>query len=60
MEGISIPLIGYEIYDPDTKNKLELEYCQEVLIDYIIPVSIDENIDFSLIIFPNNLIYFFI
>ena len=43
MEGISIPLIGYEIYDPDTKNKLELEYCQEVLIDYIIPVSIDEN-----------------
>ena len=43
MEGISIPLIGYEVYHPDTKEKLELKYCQEVLIDYIIPVSIDEN-----------------
>ena len=55
MEGISIPLIGYEVYHPDTKEKLELKYCQEVLIDYIIPVSIDENNLFKYD--PNNEYY---
>ena len=55
IEGISIPLIGYEIYHPDTKVKLELKYCQEVFIDYIIPVSINENNIFKYD--PNNEYY---
>ena len=43
MEGLSIPVIGYEVYDPDTKKKLNLSFCDEVLIDVDIPVSIDED-----------------
>ena len=43
MEGLSIPVIGYEVYDPDTKTKLNLKFCGEVLIDVDIPVSIDED-----------------
>ena len=55
VEGISIPLIGYEVYHPDSKKKLNLKYCQEILIDYIIPVSIDENNIFKYD--PNNEYY---
>ena len=41
--GISIPVIGYEVYHPDTKVKLELDDCKNALIDLDIPVSINEN-----------------
>ena len=41
--GLSIPVIGYEVYHPDTKAKLELDDCKEALIDLDIPVSINEN-----------------
>ena len=43
MEGLLIPLIGYEVYDPVNKTKLDLSYCDKSLINYNIPVSIDEN-----------------
>ena len=43
MEGISIPLIGYEIFHPITKEQLNLSYCQENHIHLDIPVEIDEN-----------------
>ena len=43
MEGLLIPLIGYELYDPVNKTKLNLSYCDKSLINYNIPVTIDEN-----------------
>ena len=43
MEGLLIPLIGYEVYHPTNKSKLDLSYCDKSLINYNIPVSIDEN-----------------
>ena len=47
MEGISIPAIGYEVYNPDTKQKLSLKSCEDILINLDIPVSIDETILFK-------------
>jgi len=41
--GLSIPVIGYEVYHPDTKAKLELDECKDALIDLDIPVSINEK-----------------
>ena len=38
-----IPIIGYEIYHPLNKSKLDLIYCKDILIKLNIPVSIDEN-----------------
>ena len=43
MEGLLIPIIGYEVYEPINKTKLDLSYCEESSISYNIPVSIDEN-----------------
>ena len=40
---ILIPIIGYEIYHPLNKTKLDLNYCKEILIKLNIPVSIDED-----------------
>ena len=41
----SIPVIGYEIYHPISKKKLNLSYCNEenIKFNYDIPVSIDED-----------------
>ena len=38
-----IPIIGYEIFHPDTKIKLNLTYCNNTIINLNIPVSLDEN-----------------
>ena len=38
-----IPIIGYEIYHPLNKTKLDLTYCEDILIKLNIPVKIDEN-----------------
>ena len=38
-----IPIIGYEIYHPINKSKLNLSYCEDILIKLNIPVSIDES-----------------
>ena len=38
-----IPIIGYEIYHPIEKYKLNLSYCEEILIKLNIPVNIDED-----------------
>ena len=38
-----IPIIGYEIYHPITKERLNLSYCEEMLIKLNIPVDIDES-----------------
>ena len=41
--GLLIPIIRYEVFDPKNYTKLNLSYCNESLINYNIPVSIDEN-----------------
>ena len=38
-----IPIIGYEIYHPLNKSKLDLKYCEDILIKLNIPVTIDED-----------------
>ena len=38
-----IPIIGYEIYHPFNKSKLNLNYCNNTKIKFNIPVSIDDN-----------------
>jgi len=38
-----IPIIGYEIYHPVNKSKLDLKYCKDILIKLNIPVDIDDN-----------------
>ena len=38
-----IPIVGYEIYHPLNKSKLDLNYCKNILMELNIPVSIDEN-----------------
>ena len=41
--GLLIPIIGYEVYHPRNKSKLDLSYCEKSSINYSIPVSIDED-----------------
>ena len=41
--GILIPIISYEIYDPNNKNKLELDECKNILVDLDIPVNINND-----------------
>jgi hypothetical protein len=43
MEELKIPIIGYEVFHPETKEKLNLSYCSNVTVDYNIPVNIDEK-----------------
>ena len=43
MEGLLIPVIGYEVYHPLNKSKLDLNYCSDTTIKINIPVSIDED-----------------
>ena len=43
MEGLLIPIIGYEVFHPKNKSKLNLDYCKDILINYNIPISINED-----------------
>jgi hypothetical protein len=38
-----IPIIDYELFHPETKEKLNLSLCNNTSIKLSIPVSIDEN-----------------
>ena len=42
-EGLLIPIIEYEVYNSETKEKLDLKICKDIKIQINIPVSIDEN-----------------
>ena len=42
-EGLSIPIVEYEVYHPITYKKLNLDICSNITIDILLPVSIDEN-----------------
>ena len=50
-----IPIIGYEIFHPETKEKLSLTHCKDQNINYNIPVTINEDILFKYD--PNNEYY---
>ena len=50
-----IPIIGYEVFDPINKTKLNLSYCKDQVVNFKIPVSIDENNLFKYD--PNNEYY---
>jgi hypothetical protein len=43
IEGYNIPLIDYELYNPISKNKMDLGLCGSEKIDIIHHVEIDEN-----------------
>ena len=43
MDGLLIPVIGYEVYHPLNYSQLDLNYCNESFIKLNIPVNIDEN-----------------
>ena len=38
-----IPIVGYEVYHPINKSKLDLSYCEDILVELNIPVSINED-----------------
>ena len=40
-EGISIPMIEYEVYDSSINKQLDLDKCKGVKMDIILPVDID-------------------
>ena len=42
-EGLKIPIIEYEIYNPINLEKLELDCCKDIKIGISIPVTIDED-----------------
>ena len=46
IEGLLIPIIEYETFNPKTKEKLDLSYCKNnnLNINIYIPVSINDNI----------------
>ena len=43
MDDFKIPVIGYEVFHPDTKIKLNLSLCSDLTVDYNIPVDIKEE-----------------
>ena len=53
--GLLIPVIGYEVYHPQNKSKLDLNHCKDILVKLNIPVSIDEDKEFKHD--PNNEYY---
>ena len=42
-EGVLIPFIEYEVYNSETKVKLDLSACKDIKIEISIPVSINES-----------------
>ena len=44
IDDFLIPITEYEIFNPETKEKLELNVCNNIKINIEIPVEIDENI----------------
>ena len=44
---LNMPIIEYEIYNFETNEKLDLEYCNETKIKLSIPVNINEDILFK-------------
>ena len=47
MDGLLIPVIGYEVYHPENKSQLDLNYCKDDTIKLKIPVSINEEKEYK-------------
>ena len=47
MDGLLIPVIGYEVYHPENKSQLDLNYCKDDTIKLNIPVSINEEKEYK-------------
>jgi hypothetical protein len=43
MEEFKFPVIGYEVFDPVNKTKLNLTYCDNETVNYNIPIDISEE-----------------
>ena len=43
IEGFLIPITEYEIFHPQTKQKLDINYCNDISINIFIPVFINED-----------------
>ena len=43
IDGFLIPITEYEIFHPQTKEKLDLKYCNDMPINIFIPVIINED-----------------
>ena len=43
MEEFKFPVIGYEVFDPINKTKLNLSYCDNETVNYNIPIDIKEE-----------------
>ena len=43
LDGLLIPIIEYEVFNSETKEKLNLTICNNIKININIPVIIDEN-----------------
>ena len=43
VEGLLIPIIAYEFFDPITNEQLDLNYCKDTKINFYVSVSIDEE-----------------
>ena len=57
MEGLNIPIIRYNIFNPNTKSHLDLNLCNNEKINYNIPVSISINEDDLYIYNPESEYY---
>ena len=55
IQGLLIPLIEFDIFNPFTKEKLNLDYCKNINIDILIPAIINKDILFKYD--PNNSYY---
>ena len=42
-EGMLTPIIEYEVYHPETKDKLNLEYCKNTPININLPIPLNET-----------------
>ena len=40
LPGISIPVIGYDIFHPENRSKLDLSYCKDSIVNFNLPVNI--------------------
>jgi hypothetical protein len=43
IQDLLIPIIGYEVFHPENKSKLNLNHCKNTNVKVSIPVEIDEN-----------------
>ena len=43
MEGLLIPIIGYEVFHPINHSLLDLSYCKNETADISVQTAIDED-----------------